>query len=295
MRKNDYRKKRGDRRDGRWLKDLDGLHLIMPFLFPNRTESEVYSLEQVDATKLVKYVEQKNKENPELKTTAFHLVVAAIGKALEFRPLLNRFVAGGRMYERFEKTISFIVKRKFDDHSEESIMILKTRPDMTLDEISRRIIGDTEKLRKEDNTDVNAMMETVGHWPRWINRFFFRLVRIADYYGLMPEAVIKGDPEYSSVLVANLGSIKCNAVYHHLNNYGTNSVVVTIGEIHKAPIADEEGNLVIADVMNLGCTLDERIADGFYFARSIKYVKYLLENPELLEGELERETGYVFK
>lgn len=295
MRKNAYKKKRGDRRDGRWLRDLDGMHLIMPFLFPKRTESEVYLLEQVDVSNLVKYVEAKNAANPEMKTTAFHLMVAAMAKTLHFRPYLNRFIAGGRVYERFEKTISFMVKRKFEDHAEESIMILKTRPDMTLNEISRKIIGDSEKLRKEDTSDVNGMMDTVGKWPRWFNRIFFALVRTADYYGLMPDSVMEGDPDYTSVLVSNLGSIKCDAPYHHLNNYGTNSIVICIGEIHKAPVVDEDGNVTVADVVNLGCTLDERIADGFYFARSIKFIKYLLANPELLEEPIESETGYEFK
>ncbi len=64
------------------------------------------------------------------------------------------------------------------------------------------------------------------------------------------------------------GSIKCNAAYHHLNNYGTNSLVVTIGKIHKEQVTDENGNVRIRDVVALGATADERIADGFYFASS---------------------------
>lgn len=296
MSRKSIQRKRGDRRDGKWLKDLDGMHLIMPFLFPKRTESEVYLLEQVDASNLVKYVEKKNLENPDKKTTAFHVFVAAIGKTLHFRPYLNRFIAGGRVYQRFEETVAFMVKRKFEDHADEIIMVLKIRPDMTLDDISRKIRGDTEKVRSEKNgSDIDKMMETVGRWPRFFNRFFFWLVRTADYYGLMPESVMKGDPDFSSVLVSNLGSIKCGAPYHHLNNYGTNSVMITIGEIHKAPIVNEKGEVEVRDVVDLGCTLDERIADGFYFARSVKYIKYLIENPELLELPVESETDYEFK
>ena len=85
----------------------------------------------------------------------------------------------------------------------------------------------------------------------------------------MPAFFSDVDPFNTSVLVANLGSIKCGAPYHHLVNYGTNSVVVTIGEAHKEYIIDKDGNPRIRDVVEIGVTLDERIGDGFYFAKSL--------------------------
>ena len=36
-------------------------------------------------------------------------------------------------------------------------------------------------------------------------------------------------------------------------------------------------------MVDIGATLDERIADGFYFARSLKLIKHILANPELLD------------
>ena len=50
----------------------------------------------------------------------------------------------------------------------------------------------------------------------------------------------------------------------------------------------------IRDVVNLGITLDERIADGFYFARSFKLVKHIFENPELLDKKLGEEIDFEF-
>ena len=35
-------------------------------------------------------------------------------------------------------------------------------------------------------------------------------------------------------------------------------------------------------MMNLGITLDERIADGFYFCRALKAIEYLFSHPELM-------------
>ena len=120
------------------------------------------------------------------------------------------------------------------------------------------------------------------------------LLRFLDNHGWMPRFITDVDTNYCTVLLSNLGSIKCNAIYHHLNNIGTNSIVMTIGEIHKETAVDENGEICVRDVMNLGVTLDERIADGFYFARSLKLIKHLFKNPELLDKPLGEEIEFEF-
>ena len=36
-------------------------------------------------------------------------------------------------------------------------------------------------------------------------------------------------------------------------------------------------------MLDIGITIDERIADGFYFAKSLKLLEYIFENPDTLE------------
>ena len=48
----------------------------------------------------------------------------------------------------------------------------------------------------------------------------------------------------------------------------------------------ENEQVVFKDAVKLGFTVDERIADGYYFSKSIKMLKLFLENPELLERPL---------
>ena len=116
-----------------------------------------------------------------------------------------------------------------------------------------------------------------------------RIIRWLDFWGMEPDFITEGDPNYTTVLCSNLGSIKCGSVYHHLNNYGTNSIMITVGVIHKEPREMPDGSIAMRDVMNLGFTADERIADGFYFAKSLKLLDYLLSNPALLEKEMKEE------
>lgn len=284
------RKKRGDRRDGCWVKDIDGMHSIMPHLMPNRCDAEVYIQEQIDVTELMQYLERKNGPEAEYKTTVFHTIVMAVAKTIWKRPLLNRFIAGKRFYDRNEITISFVVKRQFQDGAEESVMTLRVKDDMTLEDVSRKIIGNSEKLRKEDGgNDIDQVLGALAKLPRFIMRIVMAIFRFLDFHDRMPQFICEGDPNYSTVLIANLGSIGCSSVYHHLNNYGTNSLLITIGTVHKTHVLDENGTVHTRDVVDLGVTLDERIADGFYFAKSVKLLEQILSVPEALEQPVKEE------
>lgn len=276
-------KKRGDRKDGIWLRDVDGFHAIMPHLMPKRCDSEVYIEEALDVTEMVKYIDRKNREGLPYKLTPFHVFTTAVAKTVYHRPLLNRFVSGRRMYQRNKITLAFVVKRKFRDDAEESLLITTVNEDTTLEKMSRRIVGSAEKIRKEDGNDINDLLDKLAKLPRWLMRAFMVVFRFLDFHGWMPESICKGDSNYATVLLSNLGSIKCNAAYHHLNEYGTNSIVITIGKIHKEQVVMDDGTIAIRDIMSIGAAVDERIADGFYFAKSIRILEDILLHPETLE------------
>lgn len=282
-------KKRGDRKDGRWIRDIDGFHFIMPYLMPNRCDSEVYIEELIDVTEMVKYIEAHNSVNKEFRLKPFHVITAAVGKIIYHRPYLNRFVAGRRLYQRNKITLAFVVKRRFNDEAEESLLVTEIKEDTTLEQISRRIAGDAQTIRKEGGNDINDLLDKLSKLPRWLMRLAMCVFRFLDFHGWMPESICRGDSNYASVLLSNLGSIKCNAVYHHLNNYGTNSIVITIGRIHKELMADDDGNTSVRDVVAIGATADERIADGFYFARSIRMLEEILRDPQQLENKMKSE------
>lgn len=286
------KKRRGDRRDGRWVRDIDGFHAVMMNLIPNRTEAEVYGKEQFDVTELLELVEERNSGNPQIQTKAFHVFVAAIAKTLWHREMLNRFVAGRRMYQRNELTFAFVVKRQFSDHAEELLLTMKVDGETTLEGISRKILGETKDLRESGKSELDSVINFFAKLPRFVQRASMRCFRILDFYGLMPQFMTDGDTNFVSVLLSNLGSIKADAAYHHLNNYGTNSIMMTIGEIHKAQVLNKEGIPVIRDVVNFGINVDERIADGFYFAKSMKLMRHIIEHPKMLEGPLKEDIGY---
>ena len=85
------------------------------------------------------------------------------------------------------------------------------------------------------------------------------------------------------MVLTNLGSIQLHSGYHHLTNWGTNSLFVIVGEKKRRPFFNEDGSFELRPSVDLGLTVDERIADGYYFAKTVRLIRHLLEHPELLE------------
>lgn len=282
-------KRFGDRRDGRRLRKLDGLHAVMPHLMPHRADAEVYLAAKMDVTEALAYLEEKNKAGQEYRATLFHCFVMAVAKTVWMRPQLNRFVSGRRLYQRDQITLSFVVKRRFEDHSDECMMVATAREDWTLEEVTRLVAGKVGKARTQPPSGVDGALNAVGRLPRWLIALIVWGYRTLDFFGRVPRALAEGDPNYATVLLSNLGSIRAPAVYHHLNNYGTNSIVVTIGTLYKQEVVAPDGSRAIRDLVDVGVTLDERIADGFYFGRSWRLVQHLLAHPELLDRPLKEE------
>ena len=290
------KKRRGDRRDG-WRVDAPGLQTVMTALLPKRTETEVYLHDTIDATELMAYLARINEGKTEGKVTIFHCAITALARMLYERPLMNRFIQGYRMYERKEISLSFVAKRRFTDGSEEALMYLIPKETDTIREISAKIVGDVREARKSEHATggIDELLDKFAALPRPLLAASIRVIRYLDFWGLNPSFLTDGDPNYSSILVSNLGSIRCPSVYHHLNNYGTNSVMVTIGTLHKEEVLMEDGHKEVRDVIDIGATLDERIGDGFYFARSLKLVHYIFSHPELLERPLNEPSGFDYR
>ena len=280
---------RNKRRDGTRIRGLDGYHNILPYVMPKRTEAEVSLTEQFDVTELVKYMAGRNEEEG-VNIKLYHAMITSIARTVYHRPRLNWFVSGKTYYERPDITFAFVVKQQMSDEGEETLMFMKVEPDMNIDKVSKLILGDVQKLRKEKTNNMDKLMEFFGSLPRWFLELFFASLRRLEYHGIMPKALTDGDPNYASVMISNLGSIGSDSCYHHLSNYGTCSVMITIGKMHKEMKYMADGTWQERDVLNCTFTIDERLADGFYFAKSLRIMKYLLENPKVMEEAIKEEV-----
>ena len=284
------KRRRGDRKDAYLVRGLDSMHIIMPFNIPKRTANEAVIVEKVDLTAIKKYLEVKNADDPEFKYTFFHVILAAIAKTVVLRPYMNRFFSGDRLYQRKDVLMAFVVKKKFADDAHEALAMIKCEQEgaSPIEDIYSKVKKFVYSVRKEDEKgSAGDIMDVLVKFPRWVLKLIFGILRKLEYHGMYPTSLMKADPYYSTCFISNLGSIKMHAQYHHLADWGTNSLFAIIGEKKPTPFYNEDGSFEVREALDLGITVDERIADGVYFAKSIKILQHLLANPELLELPIE--------
>lgn len=293
---NAQKRKSDDRKDAFRVRNTDSMHALFPHMMPNRCDNEAVLNEVIDLTAVNEYIAAKNAADPAFRYTFFHVICAALIKTIVLRPKLNRFYAGKRLYQRNDYSISFIVKKEFADSSEEAVAIIKVDPESEISPVEQ-IHSKVEKfctaVRKEAKKDgTTDIMDTLTKLPRPILSFVMNTLKWLDFHGWYPDALAREDPYFSSIFVSNLGSIKMNASYHHLSDWGNNSFFVVVGEKKPVPFFEYDGSFTVKDALELGITLDERIADGYYYSRSVKLVKKLLANPELLDRPVGEEVEY---
>lgn len=280
------------RKDGTKLKKIHAMHFVMPLMYPNRCDNEAFISDLIDLTNINAYLEKKNADNPEYKYNLFQVMVTAILKTMVLRPKMNRFIANKTMYMHKEISASFTVKKIFSDNGAEALAQVKVTGTETMDDIHNEIFRQVSFCRSDKLDGGTESLNAVASIPGFLARIVGAGARFLDRHGWMPKSITDGDPFYSSVYLSNLGSIKLGAGYHHLTNWGTCSVFCTIGQAKKRPFYDDDGTVHMKPSVDIGLTIDERIADGYYYSRTVQLLKTLLENPELLDRPLNEEVEY---
>ncbi len=282
------KKDRRDRYDGWYVKNLDSLHIMMPYFFGARTKNEAVMSEVMDLTEVDKYLAKKNaQDGVDFKYTWFHFIVAALAKAVLLRPKMNYFIAGHRFYERKKIQISFIVKRQLNEKAEEceAKFVLDRDGGSPVDQVHDYLKQYLHIVRDENKVEgVTGPLNVIQYLPRPLFRLLGASLRWLEYHGWYPKSLAKDDPCYSSIFVTNLGSIKLHADYHHLFDWGTNSFFVVISEKKMRPFFKDDGSYEMRNTIKIGLTIDERIADGYYFAKTVRLVRHIFEHPELLDA-----------
>ena len=283
MESNKKKEKRrfGDRKDAKLMRDVDELHIAMAHCYPRRTDNEAYISVQIELDPMKKWIE--NHPDEDFKYTFFHIVVAAVLKMLIIRPGLNRFICNKRYYQRNDRTVGFIVKKQFEDDAAEGMANITGTEDQTIFDIHKLIREQVLPIKQGKKNETQSNMEMFKKMPHWLTKIIFNFIRRWSEKGWLPNSITDGDSNHCSAFLTNLGSIGLKCGYHHLMNYGTNSLFIIIGEKKLKPFFDEKGNVTMKEVIDLGLTIDERIADGYYYAKTVKIFKKVLENPELLE------------
>jgi len=280
----------GDRYDAWLVRDLDPLQGIMNYLMGDRTDNEAVAHLDIQMDALAAYVKDKNDNNPNpiFKYTFFHAFLAALARTVEARPKLNYFVRNRKYWERKVISFAFIAKKQKIDGAEEGLVITNYKKDSDVSPMEQmhlstcKMVAEIRKS-KESKDDTIKIISNLLKLPGFIFSFATAIIRALEKHGRLPKSFVKANPYGATCFVSNLGSIKLNASYHHLINFGTNSIFAIVGQKEKKPVFHEDGTFELKEFLPVSLTLDERIADGVYYAKSLRILKALLLKPELLD------------
>ncbi len=282
------------RPDGTLVPGLSPVRYIMPYLMRGRNESIVLHETRYDLSRTLGWLRRWN-ETHARKATLFHLVLFAISRALHERPGLNRFVSGGRIYQRNGVFLSFAAKAAFADDAPIVTLKLEFPSDDTFEACVERVMRAVEGARAPapgEAAPANKPASTVDKElalamavPGFVLRAIMAFLRWLDRVNLMPPGMIASDPMYASAFLANLGGLGIDDTFHHLYEYGTVTVFGAVGRVDKAVLVGADGAPVVRDAVKVCWSFDERINDGFYCASSLKRVQQIVEDPAAAIGE----------
>ncbi len=266
------------RSDGDFVKKLPLTRRIMPHIMRTRTESQVYFEQKINVSRTWDFIRECRKKS---QVTFLQYFIWTGAKTIQKFPDLNRFVAGKQIYQRRGIWVSFSAKKEKTDKS--PIVVVKAEIDpkkdfLTTAQLIQKHIAERFSGKKS-TTDKELSLAFL--LPNFVVGFVSRLLMWLDYFGFLPGSMIQKDEMFSSVFVANLGSIGLDSAYHHLFEYGNIPFFVVIGQKKDEPILDETGNLTVAPIITIRYTFDERITDGLYCMKALEHLKQLLENPAI--------------
>jgi len=266
----------GRRPDATLVTDLSTMRRFMPHISPRRNDSLFYLMQTIEVDAALEFLDQRNRDRPaERPITLFHLLVRACSQALYLRPGVNRFVKGGRLWQRDGEWVTFSAKREIVDGA--PLITIKTRVHPTTETLEEMVEGIYRRLengRAGVKTTSDKEVSLMVRLPVFAIKVLMALARAGDNLGVLPRSMTDPDPLFTSVFLANLGSIQYPAGFHHLWEYGTASLFGVMGRIQRK----ENG----AREITMAWTYDERIEDGLYSYYTLELIRQHLEDPERL-------------
>lgn len=267
--------------DGKVLRDLDPIRLMMPLVMPGRNDSVIYHTTRWDVAKARTWLRAFNRRRADkAPATLFHLVLYGCVRMLHARPGLNRFVSGGRIYQRNGVWLSFAVKTRFADDAPLTTIKLSFEENVRFDECVDRIAESVREGRSGRPGPIEREVRFLTRLPHFLLRTVVAAGNWLDHVNLLPAFMIDPDPMYTSMFLANLGSIHIGNAFHHMYEHGTCSLFGVVGKAGRSLVLNRRGQTEVREILQAQWSFDERVNDGFYCVESLETLRRILEDPQ---------------
>ena len=267
------------RADGKKTKGLSAIERATPYIMSKRVDAQNYVTEYVDEEVIKEYIRSVRRERG-VRMTRMAVVIAAYYLAALRHPYINRFVMNGRVYDRNHFCVSFVMlKSDSEGRGSQTTVKVYFTPEDNIFTINKKInaaIEENSKPATKNNTDkFAAFMFSVPFLPNLV----VGLAKLLDKFGLLPRFIIDLSPFHTSMFITNLASINTTHIYHHVYEFGTTSVFISVGK----SIPNYFTGHLDKKVMPISVVMDERICTGHDYALFNKTMQRYLRNPQVME------------
>lgn len=289
-----YKRRFGDRKEGRLLRSLPAFAKFVPFIMPTRNDAcnqyeESFEVSDVDRRL------RKLRVDGYKGIGILHFIIAAYIRGVSMLPGMNRFVVGRRIYARDNIEVVMTVKRSLAIDATETTIKVVFEPTDTIFDVYRKMSEKIDEIKTvEGNNNTEDVAEAMCKAPRFLLRFALTILRIMDYFGWLPQSLLDASPFHGSMIINDLGSLRIGPIYHHIYNFGTLPVFISFGAKRHAYELDRHGNMVDRKYVDCKFVMDERTVDGHYYAQFLQAFRYICQHPEIVETPPSKVVEDVF-
>ena len=275
----------GDRLDGRRVRTLAPMAQITTYFQWERNICSNFFEESFEISHVDRYIRQKRREG----LTDFgitHVLLAAYVRAVAKYPQLNRFINGQKVYSRGEDIqYCMVIKKEMNVDSPDTSIKVHLTPYDTAVDVYNKLNAAVERVKATQELDSNldGLIMLLNLIPGVFLKFVVWLLKLLDYFGLLPPFLTELSPFHGSLFFTSMGSLGIPPIYHHLYDFGNLPVFGAFGCKRKANEVLEDGTVVQKKYIDVKFVLDERICDGYYYATFFKHYRRILQHPEILD------------
>ena len=282
-----YKRRFGDRSDGRRIRSLNPMNFVSSFIMVTRNDSSNLITVSVDIEEIEKYIKQKRAAG--LKGFGLlHVILAAYVRTVAQRPGLNRFISGQRVYARNNIEVMMTIKKEMRLDAQETVIKCYFEPTDSPEDVYRKFAALVEENRaKGDQSDFDSTARVLNHIPGVLLKFIIWLLKLLDYFGFLPKFLLKVSPFHGSLFITSMGSLGIPAIYHHLYNFGNVPIFCSYSAKRMENVLNLDGTVERRKFVDFKFVLDERICDGHYYASGLKKINEYLKHPERLDTPVE--------
>ncbi len=276
----------GDRIDGRKIRTLAPMAQITSYFQVERNTCSNLFEESFEITHMDRYIRQKRREGyKDFGIT--HVLLAAYVRGVAKYPQLNRFINGQKVYSR-GRDIQYcmVIKKEMSVDSPDTSIKVHLDPADTAVDVYNKLNAAVESVKatKELDSSLDGLIMTLNLIPSVVLKFVVWLLKLLDYFGMLPKFLLELSPFHGSLFFTSMGSLGIPPIYHHLYDFGNLPCFGAFGCKRRAFELQEDGTVAQRKYIDVKFVLDERIVDGYYYATFFKYYKRLLAHPEVLDN-----------